>query len=88
MQQQVTQFTVPKLYRHILKAARQFPSIKRDAIIEDIKTEFRESKSLSDPKVIKEKMAVAVRGLQELEIYTKLDKKSKEWTIHLRGMCP
>ena len=88
MQQQVTQFTVPKLYRHILKAARRFPSIKRDAIVEDIKTEFRENKGLSDPKEIKQKMEVAVRGLQELEVYTQLDKKAKEWTIHLRGMCP
>lgn len=88
MQQRVTQFTVPMLYRHILKAARNFPSIKKDAIIDEIKSEFRENKQLTDEAKIKEKMEVAVRGLEELEIYTKLDKKSKEWTVHLRGMCP
>jgi hypothetical protein len=32
------------LYRRILKAAKVFPSIKRDSIIADIKREFREHK--------------------------------------------
>lgn len=32
------------LYRRILKAAERFPSIKRNAIIEDIKAQFREHK--------------------------------------------
>lgn len=32
------------LYRRILKAAQRFPSIKRGAIIEDIKTQFRDHK--------------------------------------------
>ena len=86
--QVVKEFTVPLLYRHILKAARSFPSIKKDSIIEEIKTEFRMNKDLKDEAKIKEKMQVAVRGLEELELYTKLDKKSEEWTLHLRGMCP
>jgi hypothetical protein len=33
------------LYRRILKAARLFPSIKRDAIIADIRLQFREHKA-------------------------------------------
>lgn len=32
------------LYRHILKAAKLFPSIKRNGIIQDIKTEFRDAR--------------------------------------------
>jgi hypothetical protein len=32
------------LYRQILKSAQRFPSVKRDAIIADIKLEFREGK--------------------------------------------
>lgn len=32
------------VYRHILKAAKYFPSIKRDRIIAGIKTEFKENK--------------------------------------------
>ena len=88
MQQRLTQFTVPLLYRHILRAARHFPSIKRDGIIREIKAEFRANAGLKDEGTIKEKMEMAVRGLEELELYTSLDKKSKEWSIHLRGMCP
>lgn len=32
------------LYRHILKAAKEFPSKKRAGILRDIKLEFRENK--------------------------------------------
>jgi hypothetical protein len=32
------------LYRRILKAGKLFPSIKRDAILQDIRREFREHK--------------------------------------------
>ena len=35
---------IPSLYREILKAAKRFPSKKRDAILEDIKTTFHEDK--------------------------------------------
>ena len=36
------ELSVPVLYRKILRAAKLFPSIKRTAIIADIKLEFRE----------------------------------------------
>lgn len=32
------------LYRHILKAAKHFPSVKRDRIISQIKEEFRDNR--------------------------------------------
>ena len=32
------------LYRQILRAAKHFPSIKKDQVIADIKTEFRDHK--------------------------------------------
>jgi len=35
---------VAQLYRDILKAAKRFPSIKRNQILEDIKTEFHANK--------------------------------------------
>ena len=40
-------FKVPLLYRHILKAAKDFPSKKRAAIIQDIKVTFHEDKVCS-----------------------------------------
>lgn len=36
--------TTLQLYRHILRAARQFPSVKRERIINEIKTDFRAKK--------------------------------------------
>jgi hypothetical protein len=38
------QLSMLQLYRHILKAAQQFPSIKRPSIIQQVKTEFRQNK--------------------------------------------
>lgn len=37
------ELTMLQLYRHILKAAKQFPSIKKHSIIQQVKTEFREN---------------------------------------------
>ena len=45
------ELTVPLLYRKILRAAKLFPSIKRKAIIEDIKVEFREGQARHAPKI-------------------------------------
>ncbi|KAI7842162.1 hypothetical protein COHA_004185 [Chlorella ohadii] len=57
------------LYRRILKAAQRFPSIKRDAIIADIKAQFHEHKELTDPDKVRHELRVALRSLQELEQY-------------------
>ena len=35
---------VARLYRDILKAATRFPSVKRSAIVRDIKKEFHDNK--------------------------------------------
>eukprot|EP00879_Flechtneria_rotunda_P020906 GHRR01022013.1.p3 GENE.GHRR01022013.1~~GHRR01022013.1.p3 ORF type:complete len:113 (+),score=21.27 GHRR01022013.1:1153-1491(+) len=36
--------TTLQLYRHILRAAKKFPSVKKDGIIQNIKDEFRNNK--------------------------------------------
>ncbi len=40
----MSKLSVPLLYRHILRAAKQFPSIKRNSIVEEIKVEFTANK--------------------------------------------
>ena len=42
--QGMSQVSIPLLYRHILRAAKQFPSIKRDSIVQEIKLEFAANK--------------------------------------------
>jgi hypothetical protein len=61
---------VRALYGAILRAAKHFPSVKRDSIIRSIKEEFRANAALelSDPKVAK-CLAVAERGRSDLEAY-------------------
>ena len=76
------------LYKRILRAAESFPSIKRNDIIQDIKVEFREHKELSDPAVVKQKVAVARRSLEELESYVSMDSTSGgDWSKTLKGSC-
>lgn len=76
-----------RLYRCTLKAAQKFPSIKREAIIRDIKEEFRKNMLLKDPNRIKEEIAVGVRSLEQLLEFAGLDQKNVEWAIQLKGAC-
>ena len=40
----MSELSLPQLYRHILHAARKFPSIKRDSVVQEIKAEFTANK--------------------------------------------
>ncbi|GLD99264.1 hypothetical protein PINS_up007982 [Pythium insidiosum] len=72
---------VVRLYRRILKLAQQYPSVKRDAIIQDIKLEFHENKHLTDARAIQDKVASARAGLRELATYAGLNPSSMSWTV-------
>eukprot|EP00241_Pyramimonas_parkeae_P008361 CAMPEP_0114260920 /NCGR_PEP_ID=MMETSP0058-20121206/20791_1 /TAXON_ID=36894 /ORGANISM="Pyramimonas parkeae, CCMP726" /LENGTH=90 /DNA_ID=CAMNT_0001376281 /DNA_START=163 /DNA_END=432 /DNA_ORIENTATION=+ len=78
-QEGMKRFPVPKLYRHILKAAAQFPSSNRSSIIEEIKEEFRASRALTDQEEIKKRRALAVESLRKLEVYSTLNKEGHDW---------
>lgn len=80
-------FKVPLLYRHILKAAKDFPSKKRAGIIQDIKITFHEDKVLTDLDEIRLKRKLAIDSLEQLETYTQVDKKSQDWQVSLKGSC-
>jgi hypothetical protein len=51
------------LYRSLLRAVRTFPSVKRGAIREDIRSEFREARGLEDSAAIAAQLEVARDGL-------------------------
>ncbi|KAK9829362.1 hypothetical protein WJX72_005410 [[Myrmecia] bisecta] len=79
-------FRVPLLYRQILRAAKQFPSIKRNQIVEDIRQEFQAHKNLTDSGAIRLQRQLAVDGLRQLEDYVGVtQKKSNDWDLSLRG---
>ncbi|KXZ49360.1 hypothetical protein GPECTOR_22g954 [Gonium pectorale] len=61
--------SVLSLYRQILKAAKYFPSRKRDNIIREIKAEFRANKALTEPERVQHCRTLAERGLSDLQAY-------------------
>lgn len=75
------------LYRHILKAAKHFPSIKRNQILQDIRSEFRANRDLRDPSKVMQAVEVAQRSLEQLQAYTGLDRGSHDWQVSLKGAC-
>ena len=74
---------VLRLYRHILRNAMAFPSIKRDALVENIKLEFRENRDLEDGAELQQKLDVASKGLQQLRSYTGLDSDQPNWSVKM-----
>ena len=69
------------LYRRILKAAAQFPSVKRDSIIQDIKLEFRDNAKETDICKIEEQHANAQRSYTQLLLYCGFDPDDTDWEI-------
>ena len=69
------------LYRRILKAAAQFPSIKRASIIEDIKIEFRENAGETNTQKIELHHATAQRSYTQLLTYCGFDPDDPDWEM-------
>lgn len=75
------------LYRRIVKAARTFPSIKRNTIVEEIQVGFRENRNLDvGSDKYRNAMSVAMKGLTQLEQYSGLKTQSgQNWTVDLES---
>jgi Complex 1 protein (LYR family) len=77
---------VVTLYRTILRAARHYPSSKRDSIAAEIRSTFHANKDLSDRREIDSALQQAGVGLSELRQYSNLEEdESGGWTLQLRG---
>lgn len=62
------------LYREILRTARRWPSVKRLAVIEEIRSEFRAHRSETEATKVKGLLAQANTGLTYLRTQTGLGK--------------
>eukprot|EP00310_Coccolithus_braarudii_P004265 CAMPEP_0183378296 /NCGR_PEP_ID=MMETSP0164_2-20130417/124842_1 /TAXON_ID=221442 /ORGANISM="Coccolithus pelagicus ssp braarudi, Strain PLY182g" /LENGTH=85 /DNA_ID=CAMNT_0025555849 /DNA_START=36 /DNA_END=293 /DNA_ORIENTATION=+ len=60
------------LYREILRTASRWPSVKRAAVIEEIRTEFRANRSTTEPAKVKDLVDQAATGLSYLQSQTGL----------------
>ncbi|KAK1946118.1 hypothetical protein P3T76_003166 [Phytophthora citrophthora] len=74
---------VLRMYRRILKLAQRYPSIKRESIIRDIKTEFHANKSLTDAQEIREELASVRAGIKELSMYANLHPSMPNWSVEV-----
>ncbi|KAA0171953.1 hypothetical protein FNF28_00270 [Cafeteria roenbergensis] len=71
------------MYKECLTLVRSFPSIKREELFQDIRTEFREKASLDDPEKIAHAVEVAMRGIATMRKYTGVESKGARWTLDL-----
>jgi LYR motif-containing protein 4 len=82
----VGELSMRALYKHVLRAAKSFPSVKKAGIIREIRTEFRANKDLTDPLQIQHCRAVAERGLSDMQAYGGAV-QSQNFDLHLKGAC-
>ena len=62
---------VCRLYRHILKAMKTYPSSRRDRLIVAIKEEFHDHASETDPVKLEAYYRDAEAGLKQIQQYLK-----------------
>lgn len=72
------------LYKRILRAAHSFPSIKKNKIIEEIRLGFRENRTM-EGEALRAQLAVAEKGLSQLEQYTGLSRNSPNWSVSMEN---
>jgi len=58
------------VFRQLLRAARHYPSRKRDDMINDIRLDFKDHKDTADPKLLLRYRSQALSGLQGLLQYS------------------
>ena len=73
------------LYRAVLRSALRFPSRNKLAIVDEIKQEFRAHKTLTDDAEIAHRLNMARDGLDRLNAFSNMDKKSSNWQVSLKG---
>mmetsp|Transcript_6120 Transcript_6120/g.9430 ORF Transcript_6120/g.9430 Transcript_6120/m.9430 type:complete len:82 (+) Transcript_6120:63-308(+) len=75
--------TVLQLYRALLRTVKVYPSLKRNVMYEEIRDEFRRNKTMTDRKKVQDRKEYALKCLENMEQYTRLNKRSRAWTINL-----
>jgi hypothetical protein len=71
------------LYRNIVKAAKRFPSKKRDKILREIRYEFRKNSTETNPQKIDQSIMLAKKGLGQLSMYSDLSDNRNAWSVTL-----
>ena len=67
------------LYLNVLREAKRYPSVKRDAVVEEIRKGFRDHRDETDPSTIQRQIDIAINGLAQLRQFTRRDMNSPNW---------
>lgn len=71
------------IYRHLLRLAIKYPSIKRDKVIDEIQYEFRSSRNETDINEIRKQKETAITGISHLQKYTGFEESNSDWVVDL-----
>ena len=72
------------LYKQVLRHARVFPSKGRDELVENVRAEFRQNATATDPTFIDQEITRAKEGLRDLQAYTGMVSGRGDWSIQLK----
>ena len=76
--------SVLSLYRQIIRSAKVFPSRNRARILEGIRSDFRINKNIAEGEKRTELLNIAIKGIQQLNMYSKLDPtRGADWAVTL-----
>lgn len=70
------------IYRHLLRLAIKYPSIKRDKVIDEIQYEFRSNRKETDIDEIRKQKETAITGITHLQKYS-FEKATGDWVVDL-----
>jgi len=73
------------LYREILRAARAFPSIKRDSLVDEVRREFRANMNETDTQILQDQFQIAFKGLEQLSMYVTTVRSQGDWSVQLES---
>ena len=71
------------LYRNVIKAAKKFPSKKREKILQEIRFDFRKNAKETDPQKVQQCINLAKKGLGQLSMYSNLSGTHGGWSVTL-----
>ncbi len=79
----MTNQKVIQLYRTILKHGKLFPSIKRNKILEEIKSAFRFNRNETDETKLRLQISLAEKSIKQLQSYTSLSNNNRNWSVNM-----
>jgi hypothetical protein len=63
------------LYRNLMRYGRRYPSKNRESLMEEIRSEFRAHRTLTDPAAVEHELARARQGLATIKMYVDVSRR-------------